>query len=332
MERALGWATLTAITSSNGTGGFTEGLTSGNSAYDTVIIQLDQTTTITAGAVTFEGTVDGTNWAALQAWEVTDPTVAGHTQISIPYTLVASTNKQFLLHIKNYQQTRLRVSTTMTGTGSITPYIVAQPLTNIVQGMGSLASTTSVTPAGGIMSVSGTMGAAGDLLAIGGHTGGILDSATGAAVSAAALNVGARAQNAEATAATNNQTVNFAADLVGKLIVSPFANKENYVKGTTSAMTGTTSTQVLALVSSQKLYVTAIHCTNSSTTVNTLVSIQDGSGGTVLDTLAAADNFGGEDRTGTSPLFWTTAGNGLYAADVTTGASVICSASGYSGT
>ena len=102
------------------------------------------------------------------------------------------------------------------------------------------------------------------------------------------------------------------------------------VKGVTAAMTGTTSTQVIAAVSSQHLYVTAIHCNNSGSTA-TLVNIQDGSGGTTLDTLAAGATFGGDNRNGGSaPLFWTTAGNALFAADVTTGASVICQASGYS--
>jgi len=107
---------------------------------------------------------------------------------------------------------------------------------------------------------------------------------------------------------------------------------QTFVSGTVSAaMTGTSSTQVVAAVASKRLYITRVKCNNSSTTVNTLVQIQDGSGGTVLDTLVAADNFGGEQGTNAYPLFWTTAGNGLYAQDVTTGASVICSASGYSG-
>ena len=94
-------------------------------------------------------------------------------------------------------------------------------------------------------------------------------------------------------------------------------------------MTGTTSTQIIAATASKVTYVTAIHCNNSSATA-TLVSIQDGSGGTTLDTLAAGATYGGDNRSGGGfPLFWTTSGNGLYAADVTTGASVICQASGY---
>jgi hypothetical protein len=110
----------------------------------------------------------------------------------------------------------------------------------------------------------------------------------------------------------------------------PTVTSNALVKGTTAAMTGTTSTQVVAAVTSQRIYVNSIHCNNSSATA-TLVAIQDGSGGTTLDTLAAGATYGGDNRNGGSvPLFWTTAGNGLYAADVTTGASVICQASGFS--
>lgn len=108
------------------------------------------------------------------------------------------------------------------------------------------------------------------------------------------------------------------------------AGGSTFVKGTTAAMTGTAATQILAAVATKVLYVTRIKCNNSSATA-TLVQITDGSGGTVLDTLAAGATFGGEQGTGSTPLFWTTAGNGLFAQDVTTSASVICTASGYSG-
>lgn len=111
---------------------------------------------------------------------------------------------------------------------------------------------------------------------------------------------------------------------------STLASGSPFVKGTTSAMTGTSSTQVLAAVTAKRLYVTRIKCNNSSGTA-TLVQIQDGSGGTVMDTLAAGATYGGEQGTGPTPLFWTTAGNGLFAQNVTTSASVICTASGYSG-
>lgn len=108
------------------------------------------------------------------------------------------------------------------------------------------------------------------------------------------------------------------------------AGSAPFVSGTTAAMTGTTSTSLIPLVSSQRIYVTRVKCNNSSGTA-TLVQIRDGSAGTVLDTLAAGATYGGEQGTGSTPLFWTTAGTALFAQNVTTGASVICTASGYSG-
>lgn len=97
-----------------------------------------------------------------------------------------------------------------------------------------------------------------------------------------------------------------------------------------TAMVGLTSTQLITAITAQRLYVTRIKCNNSSGTA-TLVQLRDGSAGNVLDTLAAGATYGGEQGTGSTPLFWTTAGTALYAQNVTTGASVICTASGYSG-
>lgn len=111
--------------------------------------------------------------------------------------------------------------------------------------------------------------------------------------------------------------------------IGPWVAPLSFVSGTTSAMTGTTSTQLLALVASKKLYVLSISCVNSHATQGTFVSVQDGSGGTILATLAAAPAFGGDEKTSVGPLFSTSAGNGLYVADVTTGANVICNASGF---
>lgn len=106
----------------------------------------------------------------------------------------------------------------------------------------------------------------------------------------------------------------------------------NFVSGTTAAMTGTTSTQLLAAITSNRLYVTSISCVNSHATVGTFVTVQDGSGGTALRTMAAGAVFQGDEANGGFvPLFKTTSGNGVFVADVTTGANVICNASGFSG-
>jgi len=155
--------------------------------------------------------------------------------------------------------------------------------------------------------------------------------ASGASVTGNPLLGGGRAQSAEPTAVTDGQAVAAAYTLSGKAIVLPYANKENFVQGTTSAMTGTTSTSLIAGVASNNLYITHLSCVNSHATVGTFVSIQDGTGGTIIDTLAAAAVYGGHSNTYPVPLKVPTAGNGIFVADVTTGANVICSAQGYSG-
>ena len=111
------------------------------------------------------------------------------------------------------------------------------------------------------------------------------------------------------------------------------ASQANAVSGTTAAMTGTTSTSLIASPGgSLHNYILNITCVNSHATVGTFVTVQDGSGGTALYTLAAASVFGGSSISFAYPgLRQPTAATALYVADVTTGANVICSASGYKG-
>jgi hypothetical protein len=96
-----------------------------------------------------------------------------------------------------------------------------------------------------------------------------------------------------------------------------------------TAMTATTATSLIPLVTSQRIYVTSVACKNTSATA-TLVNITDGSGGTILAQLAAGATYGGDNLQSSAPLFWTTAGNALFAVNVTTGASTTCNAAGYS--
>lgn len=111
---------------------------------------------------------------------------------------------------------------------------------------------------------------------------------------------------------------------------SAYGNAANFVKGTTAAMTGTTSTQLIAAVTSNKIYLTHVICTNSHATVGTFVALQDGSGGTIIYEGYAAAVGGGFSVTLPTPVS-NTSGNGIFVADVTTGANVICSGSGFSG-
>ena len=93
-----------------------------NSGSPAVLVQFDQTTTITAGAITFEANYDGTNWVTVPANCVLDPTSTTYAQLSNPYTLQASTNKPFIIDNNGWQQLRIRLSTAITGTGAVTPY------------------------------------------------------------------------------------------------------------------------------------------------------------------------------------------------------------------
>jgi hypothetical protein len=85
-----------------------------------VIVQLDQTTTLTGGAVTFQGTFDGVNWVAIPTAQVLNPNT--FATLANPYTFVPSTNQPFLISTQGYVAVRANLTTVITGTGSVTPY------------------------------------------------------------------------------------------------------------------------------------------------------------------------------------------------------------------
>lgn len=147
------------------------------------------------------------------------------------------------------------------------------------------------------------------------------------------LLVGGQAVSSENAANTTAKLSQFVTDLVGKLIVLPYANPENFVSGAiTSAMTSTTSTSLIAApASGLRNYITQITVSNSHATVGTDVIIQDGSGGTTLYTIPAASLYGGGALTFPTPLRQPTTATAIYCANVTTGASTKVSASGYKG-
>jgi hypothetical protein len=113
-----------AWTSATGSGTFqyptgttTAGQLSGAAA---VAIQLDQTTTLTGGAVTFQGTFDNINWVTIPVAQVLNP--ATFASLTNPYTFAASTNQPFLIVAQGYVNVRADLTTVITGTGSVTPY------------------------------------------------------------------------------------------------------------------------------------------------------------------------------------------------------------------
>jgi hypothetical protein len=147
------------------------------------------------------------------------------------------------------------------------------------------------------------------------------------------VKIGGKAVNAEITAVTNAQRVDAVFDLVGKQIVLPYANPENFVSGAiSSAMTGTTSTLLIAAPGAGlRNYITNITVSNSHATVGTDIIIQDGNGGTTLYVIPAAAVYGGAVINFPTPLRQPTANTALYCANVTTGSNTKVSASGYKG-
>lgn len=147
------------------------------------------------------------------------------------------------------------------------------------------------------------------------------------------VKVGGRAVNAEIAAQSNNDRSDFITDLVGKQIIMPYANPENFVSGCiTSAMTGTTSTSLIAApASGLRNYITQITVSNSDADQGTDVLIQDGSGGTTLYVIPAAFAYGGAVLTFPVPLRQPTTATAIFCQNVTTGATTKVSASGYKG-
>jgi hypothetical protein len=113
----------------------------------------------------------------------------------------------------------------------------------------------------------------------------------------------------------------------------PYSATANFVSGAiTTAMTGTTSTSLLAAPGAGlRNYITTFVVSNAHATVGTDVIIQDGSVGTTLMTIPAAAVYGGAVITLPTPLKQPTTNTALFCANVTTGASTKVSAFGYKG-
>lgn len=145
------------------------------------------------------------------------------------------------------------------------------------------------------------------------------------------IKIGGKALSADPTAVATGDRVNALFDLLGKQVFLPYTIPENMVSGAiTSAMTGTTSTSLVAAPGAGlRNYITTIIVSNAHATVGTDVIIQDGSGGTTLLTIPAAAVYGGAAIPLPTPLRQPTTNTALYCANVTTGASTKVSAIGY---
>jgi len=143
-----------------------------------------------------------------------------------------------------------------------------------------------------------------------------------------AIYAGARAENAEPTPTSNGQLTGLATGLEGKLIVLPFANKENMLRGTAS-QTGTSATTLIAAQGSGvHIYVTGVQCKNtgSTTTIVTLDDNETTGGGTVLIVPAA----GGDNEVYQTPLV-VASNTALTFTPTASESTIYCNAQGYSG-
>jgi len=117
----------------------------GGAIENYVIGTITQTTTITAGAITFEETWDqGTSWKTVPASRVIDPSTGA--LLANPYTLVANAVQAYQIIIAGADQIRARLSTVITGTGSAT----------IKYSQGQQSGTSSVNVANPSIAVTGT--------------------------------------------------------------------------------------------------------------------------------------------------------------------------------
>lgn len=155
---------------------------------------------------------------------------------------------------------------------------------------------------------------------------------TGSGVPATAEYAAGQAKSADIAAATTGNLTGATFDLLGKQVMTPYAMAQQILQGKSGAMTATTSTVLLAAVASNYLYITSILVTNSHATVGTLVSLQDGNGGTSFYEGYAAPAGGGFSVSFPTPLRCPTAGNAIYCVNGTTGSNTYVSVTGYKAT
>jgi hypothetical protein len=137
----LGTTSGSAWTSATGSNA-TQGLLNDGSTIavgvPAIQVTLVQTTTITGGAVTFEANYDGTDWTSISLQNMVDPSIL--TLVGNPYTLQASTNKTILIRTVGARRIRVRLSTVITGSGSVTPFVTRlpyDPAPTVLQGSGT---------------------------------------------------------------------------------------------------------------------------------------------------------------------------------------------------
>lgn len=155
-------------------------------------------------------------------------------------------------------------------------------------------------------------------------------TASGSSLTENPLANGGKAQSSE-TAVTNGQKVSLLLDLVGKLVTSPYANRENFLNCavTDNANTATTCTGMGAQGASVKIYITDLCLTRSDAGTTAISATLNDSATTILD-LPNSGGGGGVCKAYNVPL--QVAANTAFQVTMSSATtSVHISASGYKG-
>jgi hypothetical protein len=114
--------TVTGTVANSGTSNNTVLATVAATPCPAVLVQLDQTTTLTVGAITFNLSNDlGTNYTAVPVAQVLNQST--FVQLTNPYTVVANTNQAFLIILNGATYFQVKLTTAITGSGAVTPYV-----------------------------------------------------------------------------------------------------------------------------------------------------------------------------------------------------------------
>src|SRR5579863_399056 len=102
-------------------------LVSNDYSYNTILVTLNQTTTLTGGVVTFEGSIDGVTFFPLQGFSPGSFTPIGPT-----YTLAPNIYATFSFNLTGVPYFQVRLSTVISGTGTVTIGYAADSFVNTI--------------------------------------------------------------------------------------------------------------------------------------------------------------------------------------------------------
>lgn len=160
------------------------------------------------------------------------------------------------------------------------------------------------TPSSVVVTVQGNAGGASMPVSVTNITSDIAEGTSVSSPSQSPVTIGAEARgSADKAAVDAGDSIRIIADLLGRLIVLPFAQPDKGLYGGGSK-TDTSELTILAADSTHLLYLTDIIITNTSAT-DTIVTVKDGTGGNVLFVIPAPAKSGAI-KTWAVPSFKTT--------------------------